>query len=52
MDYSLLIGIHDRDRAMMEAEEHEEQENGTHVRLYFIINLYLLDVGSGLNVEL
>ena len=44
MDYSLLIGIHDRDRAMMEAEEHEEQENGTHVRSHLIINLYLLEM--------
>ena len=28
MDYSLLIGIHDCDRAYMEAEQEQIEENG------------------------
>lgn len=46
MDYSLLIGIHDCDRALREAEEEQAEENGQHVSTVHIYyrTLYNSDI--------
>lgn len=53
MDYSLLIGIHDCDRAYMEAEQEQQEENGatgTNVsvaiydRIWTTVSLFVIQV--------